>query len=152
VARRTRTASSSAGSAPRPSQRDTIGLLQRRPVVACTITHIGKEANNLDEIEAQVVHDLDQVTTEYRDSSGPWRTLVLPVLREIPTHEIETATGLNRSTIKRHRSGVTTPHRATHSKLTRVAANFAKRELELAGFKPPTGDLTALCAYISILL
>jgi hypothetical protein len=134
----------------RPCQPNTIGLLQRRPVVACTITHIGKEANNLDEIAAQLIHDPDEVTTEYEDDRrSPWHTLVLPVLREIPTHEIEKATGLNRSTIKRHKSGDTTPHPTTRAQLTSVTAGFAKRQLEEVGFKPPASDLGALCAYAS---
>jgi hypothetical protein len=114
----------SAGPDGSPCQRDTIGLLQRRPVVACTITHMGKEANNLDEIEAQLIHDPADVITEYHDRRDPWHTLVLRVLREIPTREIEKATGLNRGTIKRHKSGNTRPHRSTRAKLTRVAANF----------------------------
>jgi hypothetical protein len=142
----------SAGPDGRPCQRDTIGLLQRRPVVACTITHIGKEANNLDEIEAQLIHDPDDAISDYPDDRrAPWKSLVLPVLRQIPTHEIEKATGLNRSTIKRHKSGQTKPHIATRAKLTRVAANFARRELEQSGFRPPPGDLAALCAYGSTL-
>jgi len=51
---------------------------------------------------------------------------------------------------KRHKSGQTRPHPATRAKLTRVAANFAKRELEQVGFKASHGELAALCGYISI--
>jgi hypothetical protein len=38
-----------------------VGLLLRRPVKATRLVHIGKEANDLDDIQAGVVHDADEV-------------------------------------------------------------------------------------------
>ncbi len=59
------------------------------PVTATHITYIGKESNKLEDVEAGVVHDPDEVLTEYADSRhDPFRTLALPVLQHRPDHEI----------------------------------------------------------------
>jgi hypothetical protein len=59
--------------------RDTVGLLQRRPVRDLGIRHIGKEANEIDELIAGLMA-ADTVTAEYRQprSKGQLRKRRLP--------------------------------------------------------------------------
>jgi hypothetical protein len=72
-----------------PCGRQTRGLLSRRPVTAAYITYIGKESNKLDDRQAGLIHDNEEVLNEYPDPRrDPFRTLVLPVLRDCPTKEI----------------------------------------------------------------
>jgi hypothetical protein len=44
--------------------RQTMGLLQRRPVTRGSLTYWGKESNKLKEVEAGLVHDPEEVDTE----------------------------------------------------------------------------------------
>jgi transposase len=48
-------------------RRTTVGLLRRRTVTMLSLTHVGKESNLLEEVEAGLVHDPDEVYTEYVD-------------------------------------------------------------------------------------
>jgi hypothetical protein len=54
-------------------------------LVVSGVRHVGKEANKLEAVEAGLEHDPEAVYTEYISSKyDPWRTLVLPVLKQIP--------------------------------------------------------------------
>jgi hypothetical protein len=46
-------------------QRETSGLLGRRPLTPMMLTHLGKEANSLDEVEAGFVAELGEILNEY---------------------------------------------------------------------------------------
>ncbi len=47
-------------------------------------THVGKESNRFEEVEAGIEHNPDEVWTEYVDPRcGPWRALELPIPRQI---------------------------------------------------------------------
>jgi hypothetical protein len=48
-----------------PCRRDTSGLLSRRAVEALSITHVGKEANLLEEIAAGVIRSEAETLNEY---------------------------------------------------------------------------------------
>ena len=50
-----------------PANKQTIGLLQRRHVSVGQIIYIGRESNQLEEVEAGTVHDAAGVYTEYVD-------------------------------------------------------------------------------------
>ena len=45
----------------------TVGDLQRRAVHVGRIRYIGKESNQLEDVETGLVHDPDEVSTEYVD-------------------------------------------------------------------------------------
>lgn len=47
----------------------TQGLLQRRPVRVGRVVHIGKEANRLEDVEAGLVHDMDEVVEVYEPTA-----------------------------------------------------------------------------------
>ncbi len=69
--------------------RPTRGLLARRPVEVSLVHYIGKEANRLEDVEAGLVGDLDEVLTEYIDPAQDMiRTLVLPVLEGLSSREV----------------------------------------------------------------
>jgi len=58
-----------------PSNKQTIGLLQRRHVRIDQIKYIGKESNNLEEVDAGTIHSEDSIYTEYVDTRrDEWQT------------------------------------------------------------------------------
>ena len=68
----------------RPCRRQTVGLLQQRAVHARPATHIGKEANRLEDVQQGLVADLGEVLNEYESSTrDPLRTEVLPALAHL---------------------------------------------------------------------
>ena len=50
-----------------PSDRQTIGLLQRRHVRIAEIVPIGKESNHLEEVDAGLIHSPDAVSYTHLD-------------------------------------------------------------------------------------
>ena len=68
-----------------PCGKQTVGLLRRRHVRIATITPIGKESNSLEEVQAGLVHDEQNVYTTYEDlRRNNWRTKVLPAVKKAP--------------------------------------------------------------------
>ncbi len=59
----------------------------------------------------------------------PWLTLIVAVMRDIPTEEVARKTSLDRSTIKRYKSVRALPHARNRAKLIRAVAAFARRTL-----------------------
>jgi hypothetical protein len=52
--------------------------------------------NKLEEVEAGLEHDSDVIYMEYRHPDrDPWRTQVLPILRQLPQWELAEAAGLS---------------------------------------------------------
>jgi len=106
--------------------RDTRGLLARRPVrPAGNPAVIGKEANDLDN---RATGFAEEPTLAYSGAEPDWRTDVLPVLRELPTAEIASRTGLNRRTIQRCLTGRTLPHPGHRQTLVTCAIHYARSE------------------------
>jgi hypothetical protein len=130
-------------------RRTTVGLLQRRPVTAESVRHVGKEPNKLEEVEAGLVHDPDEVYTEYVDArrDPTWETVVA-VLKRIPSSRLMKETELARSTIAAQRNGHAQPHETAREALTRAVAKFAREELFDVGAKVPQRDTTACVHYI----
>jgi hypothetical protein len=114
--------------------RQTVGLLQRRPVTRGTVTYVGKESNRLEEVEAGLVHDPEEVYTEYIDlHEDVWRTRVLPVLKQMPRRVLIEATGLSRSQVTAIRNGHAMPRTHHRAILIRSAENFASTQRTAAG-------------------
>jgi hypothetical protein len=129
--------------------RQSIGLLQRRPVTRSRLTYVGKESNKLEEVEAGLVHDPDEVYTEYVDPDlDPWTMLVVPVLKCMPLRLIQEQTGLSRSQIKAIRNGHALPRRANREVLRHIAGTYAGAQLHSAGRPVPHSDLEACAAYL----
>jgi hypothetical protein len=85
------------------------------------LVYIGKEANELDDVEEGLVHDLGDVLTEYGPVDDPWTCVQLPVIKSVPTGELAAAAGVNRKTVQRTKFGVTRPHPETARRLHEAA-------------------------------
>jgi hypothetical protein len=114
--------------------RQTVGLLQRRLVARGTLTYVGKESNKLEEVEAGLIHDPEEVYTEYADPrEDPWRTIVLPVLKQMPRRALMEATGLSRSQVTAIRNGHAMPRLHHRAVLIRAAEHFSSTQRTAAG-------------------
>jgi hypothetical protein len=125
---RTHPETKSAGSDGKLCTRRTVGLLQRLWVVPSAITHVGKESNKLEEVQTGLVHDPDEVYTEYRDprENPEWETVV-NALKGIPRQFLIEQTGLSRSTLKAVCNRRSMPHRRNREALIRAAKAYTQR-------------------------
>lgn len=68
--------------------------MQRRCVRIDSITPIGKESNSLEEVQAGLVHDEQDVYTVYTDPRRDyWSREVAPALRQVPLNVWERESG-----------------------------------------------------------
>jgi hypothetical protein len=126
-----------------------VGLLRRRLVTKLSLTHIGKESNLLEEVEAGLVHDPDEIYTEYVDARrDPAWEAVVAVLKQMTRSRLLQETGLSRSTITALRNGHAQPHDTAREALTQAAAKFVGEELFDVGAKVSQRDTTACVHYI----
>ncbi len=141
----------SLGADGKPCGRHTRGLLNRRFVAttADLIGYIGKESNKLDDREAGLIHDLDEVVTEYADPRrDPFKILVLPVLQTLPPGEIARKITIAPRTLRDIVTGRTYPHSGHKTRLMAFAVNRARDALRGLGITPPTYDLACCAAYL----
>jgi len=132
----------SLGSDDAPCDEQTVGLLHRRPVVAIYVRYVGKESNYLEERELGLVHDLDEVLTEYADPRrDPFDLLVRPVLRDRSAREIT-----KRVWTKIVTAGGRTIRQARRAALTKLAAEIARKALRTWGRPQP--DSALACCYL----
>jgi hypothetical protein len=93
------------------SDRQTIGLLQRRHVRIAEIVKIGKESNHLEEVDAGLIHSPDEVYTVYPDQKADhWERVVRPLLQKVPLSVLIRETGLSRRMLIKARRGQARPH------------------------------------------
>jgi hypothetical protein len=96
------------------------------------------------------VHDPDEVYTEYRDQThDPWRTLVVPVLKQMPRALLAERAGLSDRAITALRNGHAEPHARHRDALTQAAGDFARERVRQAGAATPRGDLEACAAWLA---
>lgn len=134
----------SLGSNEAPCNEQTVGLLHRRPVVAIYVRYVGKESNYLEERELGLVHDLDEILTEYADPRrDPFDVLVRPVLRDLPAREVS-----KRVKIKTANALGRTFRQARKAALTKLAAETAGKALRTWRVSQPDGALARCYAYL----
>jgi hypothetical protein len=105
-----------------PSGKQTIGLLHRRHVRIDSVTLIGKESNSLEEVQAGLVHDEQNVYTEYTDPKRDyWSTKVVPALKQISLTIWERESAKSRRILIDARRGRRRPHRRNQELLISVA-------------------------------
>ncbi len=93
------------------------------------MAHVGKEVNTLEEVEAGLERDPEVIYTEYRDPKrDPWRTQVLPVLRQMPQRELAEATGLSVRRLRDLHTERAQPRRETAAVLAGIAARIARED------------------------
>lgn len=127
---RTHPKSRSLGPDGSPCTRQTTGLVRRRSVTALYLTHVGKESNRLEEVEAGLVTDPEAVYTTYEDPAhGFRRTIIVPVLNEMPRSQIQQRTRLSRTQITATWNCRAAPHSTTRETLIEVAVAFASTRL-----------------------
>ena len=142
----------SAGPDGRPCARQTVGLLRRRTVrsIPELTTHVGKESNRLEEVEAGLEHDPDEVWTEYRDPGrDPWGTLVMPVLRQMPIDRLVEGTDLHRCSLFAIRAGERIPHPKNRQALLAAAGAFVRECVAEAGIELVTDNLAVCAVYLA---
>lgn len=101
--------------------KQTIGLLQRRHVQVARIKYIGKESNNLEDVEAGLVHSPQNVYTEYIDPRrDEWQTVVLPALKKASLSTLQKESGFSRRMLMKARAGTTRPHRKNRERLAAI--------------------------------
>ncbi len=128
----------------------TMGLLQRRPVTAQWVTHVGKESNKLEEVEAGLVHDPEEVYTEYINARrDPAWAIIAQVLKDMPRSRLMHETGLSRRALTALRNGHALPHPKTREALARSASAFAREQLSHAGIAAPRDHLSACIRYLN---
>lgn len=103
-------------------QPDKRNVPVRRPVSPLSVVYIGKEANRLEDCEAGLVHDLDDVQAEY-GAGAEGDAAFRQVLRQIPSTRLANLSGVSASLIRDIRKG---RRRITHS--TRAALERAVGE------------------------
>lgn len=132
-----------------PCARQSTGLLQRRPVRVIDVAYIGKESNRLEEATAGLVHNLAEILASYSDPQlDPYRTLVLPALKTLPTDKIAAASGLDRRTVQRLLRERQYPHRRNRATLIGVAAELAASSIRTRGGDPPRAPLAVIRTYL----
>ncbi len=91
--------------------KDTRGLLYRRRVLIRRLRFIGKESNELEEIDAGMVHSAADAYTEFVDPSrDEWETKIRPALKGISLRKLCEETGFSRRALIKWRTGKSRPH------------------------------------------
>jgi len=107
---------------------EIIGLLARRHVRLDLIKYIGKESNNLEDVDSGLIHSEQNVYTEYPDSRrDEWQTKIVPALREISLPILIKESGLSRRMLIKARSGRVRPHRRNQELIVGILRRFAPK-------------------------
>ena len=107
-----------------PASKRTVGLLHRRHITIDHVIYIGRESNQLEDVEAGTVHASDGAYTEYPDSRRDyWRDTVVPALKQIPLKAWERDTGKSQVVLIDARRG----RRRPHAKHRALLITYARR-------------------------
>jgi hypothetical protein len=105
----------------RPSGKQTIGLLQPRHIRVAQIIYIGKESNNLEEVESGTIHSAQNVYTEYPDPRrDEWQTKIVPALKKLPIAAVMHLSGMSRSMLARALAGRSRPRQRNQKLLKSI--------------------------------
>jgi hypothetical protein len=106
-------------------RRNTRGPVQRG--VGGPVPLIGKEANDIDEVQAGRYAQLDGIITEYRNPADDYfHSEVMPLLDHPSGRELARHVGTDRRTIDRIRSGqIRTPRAELRQALAQLAERIA---------------------------
>jgi hypothetical protein len=110
--------------------KQTVGLLHRRHVLIDQIKYIGKESNNLEEVEAGLEHAQQNVYTEYPDPNrDEWSTKWLPALRGALLADLvrECKGKISRRALIDLRAGRSRPHRRNQDLLASIVHRLVRQ-------------------------
>ncbi len=102
----------------------TAGLLGQRPVRVIGVVYIGKESNKLEEVEAGLEHEWDEVLNVYTDPKS-WQR-VLTALKRAPRSFIAQHSGISERRVTAIRQGYEEPRPKTRRALTYAATEWAR--------------------------
>lgn len=104
--------------------KQTIGLLQRRHICIDQIKFIGKESNQLEEVDAGLIHSELDVYTEYIDQRrDEWQTNILPVLKKLPLSFLIRESEICRRALLDIRAGRSRPQPKNQERLIAIVLN-----------------------------
>ena len=110
-----------------PCGKQAVGLLGRRHIRVDQIRYIGKESNNLEDVESGLIHAAQNVYTEYPDPRrDEWQTKVVPALRRVPLPQLMKLTGKSRRMLIKARTGQTRPHQENQVLLAEAVQKLGK--------------------------
>jgi hypothetical protein len=109
-------------------EKQTIGLLRRRHICIDRVRYIGKESNQLEAVDAGLIHSDKSIYTEYVDKNrDEWQTKVLPALKRLPLSRLISESGLSRRALLDIRAGRSRPHPKNGDRLTAVVRSNGVR-------------------------
>jgi hypothetical protein len=124
----------------KPCSKQTVGQLQRRHVRIDRINYVGKESNNLEEVDTGLLHSAENVYTEYHDRRrDEWQTKILPALRKTPLATLDKLSGVSRRMLIYARTGQRRPHPKNQKRLTTIL-----RKLGIIKVAVGSGDVKLL--------
>jgi hypothetical protein len=132
-----------------PAAADTTGLLGRRSVAGSPemTDLVGKEGNQLAERLLGEAVEPGEYNNMYGARRERWRTLVLPVLRELDIKELSDRTGVARSTLYRALSS-SVPHGENRARYIEIAVGHARSRLSDWDISPPHDPAPLLWRYL----
>lgn len=147
---RTHPESKSLGPSGEVCDRKTKGLLKRRQITVMGIMYVGKESNRLEEVQAGLIHDDDEVLNEFQDPrNDDFINLVLPVIKKMPRPRLIDESGLCRREIDYIRAEKKSPRDT--KKFVKIAAQYARENLKSVGIEAQKDDMGAIYQYGHIL-
>jgi len=88
------------------------------------VQYIGKESNQLEAVDAGLIHSDKDIYTEYVDKNrDEWQTKILPVLKRMPLQMLIGESGLFRRALQDIRAGRSRPHFKNLYRLTTIVLN-----------------------------
>ena len=94
-----------------PCTKRTVGLLRRRRITLDHVIYIGRESNQLEDVEAGLVRPGDGAYTEYPDPRHDyWQRSVVPALKQILLKAWQRDTGKSAVILIDARRGRRRPH------------------------------------------
>jgi hypothetical protein len=107
-------------------EKQPVGPLQRRHICVNLIKYIGKESNQLEEVDAGLIHSGQSVYTEYTDPRrDEWQMKILPALKKMPLSRLLKESGLSRRTLLDIRAGRSRPHPKNQERLAAIVRHSA---------------------------
>jgi hypothetical protein len=101
--------------------KQTVGLLQRRHIQVALLKYVGKESNNLEDVESGLIHSAKAVYTEYSDRRrDEWQTKILPALKKPPLALLVKNIDMSRRALIDARAGRSRPHRRNQAKIISI--------------------------------
>jgi hypothetical protein len=128
-------------------RRATRGVLHRRTVEAATVTHIGKEANRLEDRLSGLTLSEDDYLLKL-GGDGSWERLVVPAARLLGFSKVRAASGLATSTLADLVSLRTRPQRRHEVVLRRVIFQLTGEWLGRHGGDVPSDAGVRLSTYV----